>query len=472
MKKILLCVLTVAGLSGMVRADSVERLDAVIANETGLSYNTTFFLDISQAQNFSMQVNYTSASFSVATFNDGVQSTGNLTVVSYAALSSATATASFNIDNDTGTSNATVYVGGVNLYNPAQWQTDLVFTSNTVCSLAQAINTYTVFKSSCNTPSAYGYSLIIASAPTYGTYYNQFSIGSSTYSAVAPGISSAAFSGGQDPATLTINGTRLTANVDFYPITSNAVTAKAIAAAINANSTLNQIVVATCPSAGTGAIVYTTSTAAGTFANYTVISSTNGALKLSPPSSVDSAGNVGTGTMFGGANSALALNSGIINIPSHGFTTALQVQLTTVTANTTAIGGIPGGTSYYIQVVDSNNVRLSTSIPDAVTGTVFKTVTSSAPSTTTHSWTLTAVTIAGTPSFKWQVSNDNTFWNDLTTTLNNVAVSGVSMGSYVFGSTSTIWDVGSLDHKAIRLNVTAPTAGGIQLKAFVHGKAP
>jgi len=123
-------------------------------------------------------------------------------------------------------------------------------------------------------------------------------------------------------------------------------------------------------------------------------------------------------------------------------------------------------TTYYVIPVDVNDFKLATTSTGAVAGTAIV-LTSTG---TAGAYKLTPLAITGTPSFKWQVSNDGTTWNDLTATPYNVAISSITMSAYTFGGASTVWDFGPFNYVWVRLNVIAPTAGGIQLKCTPNGE--
>ena len=408
----------------------------IIANETGLAYNNTYPVDISQAKSIGMQVVYTSATFANKTFTDGTASTGNLTVASFAFLSSATATARMTISSNTALQNQSVYIAGVNI----PIRVSLVASSVTACNIASDISAATVFLSTCALGSATG--VVITTAPTYGSAYNNFRMDSSSPTA----ISASQFSGGQDNQSFTLNGVTFRANSQWFPATSNAATATSIAAAINASASSQ-----TVSAQAIGAVVTTTSTAVGTSTAYTITSSSPSRLTAT--------------SMTGGTNSGYSIVSEQFNIPSHGFTTALPVLY----SGTPAIGGITTGTTYYVVVVDANNISLAASSALAIAGTPIN-LTSSSTQTTADTYTLAPLAISGTPAFKWQVSNDRTNWADYNVNTYNVLVGSITMNSYTNGGATTVWDPGPVDYNWLRLNVVGPTQGGILLKAYVSEK--
>ena len=195
----------------------------------------------------------------------------------------------------------------------------------------------------------------------------------------------------------------------------------------------------------TGAVVYATATLNGVLHDHMITSGNSAKISVSP--------------MTGAIDPAFALNSPIINIPSHGFTLGLPVLYT---ANSATIGGLTSGVTYYAIPVDVNNIELATTSARAVAGQ-FLVVTSTTNSATAHSPTLAPVAISGSPAFTWSVSNDGT----------NYAVYSSSGGVAfsVSGAAATgIVDFGSLDYRYLKMSVTGPTNGGIKLQTIIHAK--
>lgn len=263
------------------------------------------------------------------------------------------------------------------------------------------------------------------------------------------------FVGGQSNASITINGTTLTLGKDFPAPTASSTTANmatAIAAAIAANSTLNTIITAQA----VASVVNSTSIVTGTAANYTTVSSTQSQLSFSNP------------TMTGGTNSATNITTDIINLPAHGFTKALPVLYGAAVGT---IGGLTNQTTYYVIVVDSNNVQLATGTVAAQNG-VFINLTSSTTQTTAHTFTLTPITFTqGSAGGFWQVSNDcvNGPWATFSTTSGNVTVSSQTYTA-ANPNTTSVQDWGPINFGCVRYNVTGPTWGGVQLKVILNAK--
>ena len=168
--------------------------------------------------------------------------------------------------------------------------------------------------------------------------------------------------------------------------------------------------------------------------------------------------------MFGGTDAAYTLVSGsatVINISSHGFTKGLEVLFSTAG---TGLTGLTNQTTYYVIPITANSISLATTSALALANwpVVF---TSSAAGTTAHTWTLAPLAIAGTSSYKWEVSNDGVNWFD-------AGQSTVSIPTASFVSTGTVntWDFSPIDYAWIRLNVKAPSAGGLKLQVIGNGK--
>lgn len=484
MKRFLKAALALVGLAGLARAAEVPN-QALIANETALTFNTTYYLDISQAAKVAMQVNVGSSTIATGTFTDGSVSTGNITVVSFIALASATATGSITISSNSKTVNNCVSGGGAagfgsfNVCNPANWTTDSA-SSQTAQNLAAAINT--AFGVNIATSGSVG-AVVYASAPVAGSAWNSFTIAVSSYGALTPsvfvssvpyqtgyssmsGVGIGTLSGGRDAQSVTVNGRRFLGGTDFPVNTSNAVTATNLAAAINNSSSTTGVAAAAGATSTT--IVFTTSTSVGTSTNYTVVTSSYAVLVIS--SSGTMAGSQATSTMKGGTNSAYAINTSTITISGNGFTQGLAVVYST--GSTTVLNGLAYGTTYFIirnSGMSTGQFALASTLANAQANSAVQ-LTSTQTATTADTFLLIPQALAGTPVLKWLVSNDRNNWVPLTTSVQGVAVNTLSVGSYVAPSSSTWWDPGQVDFSWLGLGVTAPTSGGITLKAFVTGK--
>lgn len=109
--------------------------------------------------------------------------------------------------------------------------------------------------------------------------------------------------------------------------------------------------------------------------------------------------------LAGGVASEVDVTENSLTIPSHGLTLGLKGQLTST-------GTLPTGystaTDYFVIVVDSNTIKLATSLVNAQAGTAVD-ISSQGSSGAVNTFTPTA--LAG-GSVKLQKSNDGTNWTD------------------------------------------------------------
>jgi len=308
--------------------------------------------------------------------------------------------------------------------------------------------------------------VLYATATANGRAGN-FQLSSSNQLAIS--TSASTMLGGQDNAVACLNGTCVTANKDFYPVTSNAQTATNLAAAFNAS-----VASLTVTSVAAGAVVFSTANIVGTAGNYTITTSTQGALTIGPYTSSNVVTGFATGTMYGGSSSSYTINTSAIRIPSHGYPLALMVSIASTTGNTaiytsTAVGGtataLTQGSTWYVVPIDANNIALATSSTMAVAGLPVVLV-SSAVKTTADSWLIHVSTTAGSASFGFYGSNNGT---DFLQIGSSVTFSGGS--AYVYPSSATYVDIGNVDWKYFQMNVAPPaTSGAIVIKTWVHGE--
>lgn len=428
--------LVAAGLLGLALAAraGVIIYNQALVNETALAYNNTYLLDIQNVgiNSISAAAVYSSATIQTATFTDGSESTGSVTVSNFQNLVAARATNQVTIATTTGLGRATLSLPGLVLREGTDWSANGT-KAQTAASLAKALNGQLHI-------SAVAVGTIIYATAPVGSNYNSLQTVSSVPSALT--VANASFVGGLDNAILTINGIQLIQGTAFTAATSNNATASSISSAINANATLSKYITAS-PS---GAVVSLTSKINGTAANFGM------------SSSIPSAMSVSGAAMINGTNPAATLGSAVLRVPNHGLTLALPVLYG---ANGGVLGGLTDQTTYYAIPVDPLNLKLASSKVNALLGSGIS-ITSTSTQVTSHHFTLSPLPISGTPSFKWEVSNDNVFWNDL-------AVSSVTINAYTNPSASTIWSFGYIGTRYLRLNVVAPTTGGLALNVRVIG---
>ena len=361
------------------------------------------------------------------------------TVASSSAAALSVATAKFA----GGYNNAYFSINGIALVQGIDWfKQDTA--SNTAINIVNAINSYSGFSfltSTCDVGA------VISSMTVNTTGYagNSYTLATSTNALT---ISSTSFLGGKDNGFVVANGKIFTSMVDFQAVTSTGITATNIATTINASSNTIGIVSGTGPNG----VVTATSTVVGANTNYDLFTSSSAAATVTNHN-----------RLYGGTDSNVSAS--VFNLSAHGLTTGMPV-LFTVTSGTPPQNMI-ANTTYYAIKVDANNFKLAATQGNAIVSTytaiTISTVTGSG------SFKLTPLAISGTPSFKWQVSDDNSNWSDFTTTEYNVSIGSVTMSS--LAPATTVWDFGPVNHRYVRLNVVGPTQGGISLVVTGVGKS-
>lgn len=438
----------------------IVKYNTCLVLEPGLAYNKNYPLNLNsyQIDHLSFTSLASSVTFSVQNFTDGSKSTGSITVTSNSNLAALSATDYFTIVGAGIPCGSSVTVNGIGLSNCLQWFSDITSTANTAISLKNAINR-TVLNITASTGTSSP--IVYTTATVKGSYGNNMTLTSNTTNIT---VGSANFTNGRDAAMLTINGYQ----VVFTPSDVSSNTARAIVTAINTNTNLRPIVVATTTL--TNGIVFATSTVAGLFTNYQITSSIDASLTINGSGKVVS-GITSTGTFSGGTDPAYTLapsSATVITLPSHGFTLGLAVLFSTPSA-TNAITPLASQTTYYVIPITNNSISLATSAAQAVAN-VPVVITSSQAKTTTDTFRLTAIPITGTPGYRWEVSNDGTNWQPYSSNSFNVGVSSVTLQTYNSTGTANSWDFGQIDYAWIRLVVVGPTGGAVNLKVYGNGK--
>lgn len=417
-----------------------------LVNETALAYDKSYVLDLFKhsIHSVSAAATFSTATVATDTFQDGQQSKGHVTVANFANLNAAKAVNHLTILNNNGLRGAIISLPGYWFQEGLDWRRQATATA-TAASIATALS-----KVAGLGVHAAG-TVIYATAPANGSYYNSLSLKSSTPTALS--VFSSHFVGGLDNAVLKINGTQLRAGLDYTAATSNAATATSIRDAINNNASLKKYITA---SANAG-VVYATSNYNGANTNFALFTSTQASLALSgSPTTIPGQPGAANSVMAGGITSAYAINSPKISITNHGLTRALAVLYT----QGALIGGLTDQTTYYAIPVDVNTVELASSKNNAVAGT-FITFTSSTTQLSQHTASLAPLPFTDVAGFKWQLSNDNSNWDDLT-------VASITVHSTDLPGTFA-WDFGPITLRYLRANVTAPTTGGLQVKIDMVG---
>lgn len=412
-----------------------------VSQQPGLAYSTAPAMDLAayDTSRISAEMIYSSVTFSAVSVPSGKQSTGTITVLSYAGLSSATATNQMTVVSTQMWNGAYITVNGTNLYLGQQWSRATT-SSVTASNIATAIHTaFPLISAAANA------SGVIFATATYGTAGNAYTFASSTGAIT---VAALRFTGGQDNATITINGTALTANTDFYPATSNAITATRLSTKIN--SAFAGLITSTCPT-GT-AVVYATSTFNGTAYNYTLATTSA------------TAASVSAATMVGGSNPGLTLNSQVFSTPgTTGLTLALPVVYAVGTA--TAAGGLTNGTTFYAVPKSATSFYLAKYSTSALAGLSadYVTVTSTSSGIVINNYTFTPIAWSGSATFIWQASDDGSTYATAPSTGTVTITSNTA-------ATVSLIDFGVFNYRYLRLNYTAPTFGALSIKVPVYIK--
>lgn len=415
----------------------------------GLCYSTAPVFDIGDYDRTSVQVTYSSGTYGAITFTEGVKSNATITVGSnFALLAPATASVLIKVASNTTTAldGAYITIEGHPFRNGIEWTRQTTATG-TAASIAAAIDAVDFLVSTNVFTGTTSSDTLRSSATVYGVFGNAYSIFSSTPAALnidgSTLTATSTFSGGRDRGFITINATQLFADTDFTVGASTAATATNIAAAINADATLGQIIVATatapCPACG---VVYATATTTGL---HTYSISTSSRPLLTP-----------SGFQFdGGTEDNINSETDVIT-KANTFPLAQGVYI-----GATVPTGLSAGTTYFaIPVAYGTSFKLATTAANAVAGTAIDISTTAAGS---GSYTLTASTYtAGSAGFNWQSSNDNTNWLTLPS-ISSVTIPGS-------GVTTIGWDFGTLNYRYLRLNFTGPTRGCAVIDAAIQGK--
>lgn len=455
MKK-LLCAIALAMSLGGPRCFAETVYDANLVNDTAICVDSTYDLNLQNAQisDLSFVATYSSAAWTAATsptFTPGIKSTASITVSSYASLIATKASLTIAVMSaSTSTLRGLgVTLNGERFYGSpgGEWTPVLTATGNAV-ALAAAINASSNFDAVAVSTVVYATAAVVGAAQNAWTALTN---SSASFRLQGLGTVATTFTGGLDNARLNVNGVRFTQGTDFTAATSNAVTAKAISDALMANSTLAALFTSTW---NAGGIVASTANAAGTGA-YTLFTSTPNALRLNNSASV-------TETTFqGGSDSTISSTTDRLTLTNHKLKTGCGVYLST--GGATAPSGLTNGTTYYPIVIDGNTVKLASTKANASAGTAVDLTGEGVQGTT---YTLNKIGMSGTPSFKWQASNDGTNFVDYATTSGNVTVSSVTWSA----AGSTGWDFGPVGYKIIRLKYVSPTFGGIDITGRGNGK--
>ena len=412
-----------------------------ITNRSAQAVNFTAGIDTDRYRTVSAQAIYSDGTPASHSVLDGKRSVNRLTVLSTSNLTTSYATIQINVNHNTIPAGTVIVLENQRLVEGKDWFIGGA-SSATAYSIAGAVNAFELF----NSTHAGTVTLAIATATVVGTAPNSWAA-SCTSSSIT--FSGATFSGGNNAATISINGVTLTNGAQWTIGASTTTTAADISRAIVAHASLTGVVVSTVTGnfAGQGGIIFTTATYVGLNA-YQVSASTPGLLWTSS-------------YYTGGLASEINTTTYVLTEASHGLTTGLKVYVSTNVAASTMPTGLTGGATYYAIKVNDSSYQLATSSTNATAGTPVS-ITALTGNSSLGVYPLALASGAGTGigSFKWQVSNDNSNWTDLS--VSSVTWSGTAG--------NTAWDFGEIAYRFLRLNFIGPINGGIRLLTYVNGK--
>lgn len=463
------------GLAGLCYSAQSETTS--IVNEV-MTYSRNIDKDVGGAEGVSVQVVYSSASPTTVTFTDGKISTGSITINSYAVLSSSQAMNTLQVASNTALSGHWIRLNNIQITEGVEW-TKSTTATGTAISIAAAINSKggligAVTASTTNITAGY----VKFVAVNYGSSGNAYTLETSTPAGLVRG--GAIFYSGIDNAVLTFGDKRLIAGTHFTPATSNAVTAKSLSDAIMADPSMSMVIKSTWSAAG---VVTATSTVAGEFGNFILVSSTSPAMA------------VFASKMYGGTNPDIVLDTPTLS--GFNFSTTYQYPGNNIVKNSisksatqwgtglplllgvtagTAPSPLVNKTTYYTMNVQANSFQLARTSTDSVAGNniVITTMTQAGSGT----FTLTPIAIAGTPVFKIQGSNNGSTFSDLyissMTSMYSFSSVNSSPCSVSFASpytaSSAMWNLGNIYFKVLRLVFTTGTWGGVNINTIVNSR--
>lgn len=434
MKKLI--TLLAAGITALsMTASATVVLNSTLASETFLAHNATYASsDLSNLKVIGLtgQVVYTSAATPTpVTFQAGSQSVGSITIANFAVLNATAATNTLNVASLSGLTDASITLPGYVFRQGIDWATQST-ASGTAESIRLALIRAPFIQASRSV------STITLTTPI-GTLYNTYGFTTSVPSSLV--IATPLFTGGRNNAIVTVNGVALTQGTQWTASVSSATTATSLTSAIN--TALGSVLTATANSPTNG-IVAIVSDANGASSNFALASSV-AAITLSGA------------TMTGGVTANFTAGSPTITTASHNLTLGTPILYTA----TGTIAPLSAGTTYFAIPVTATSLKLASSKVNALAGTAI-TITEATPHLTAVVGTLAALGITGTPSLKWQSSNDNSTWAD-------ISVSSVTMLGYASPTRTESWNFGSIAFKFIRANVVSPLTGGLALNVSITG---
>lgn len=440
MKKVIMLFLLLAAGGSLFANETVYT--GPLINESGLTYNATYTLDLRtrRIDLISFQANFATMSPTSVSFIDGTPSTTSLNMSKFAQMTVTSATNTITISSNTSAalSGAVITLNGTRLVEGTNWGRGATFAA-TMNSLALAMNSVSGFASAVQVSST-----IVSTSATPGSFGNQYTLTSSTPAAL--NVGNPTFLNGKDNLIVYVNGVPLKQGTDWTAQTSSQVTAKGLSDAIQANSTLASLITSTWTAGG---IVTATSTFIGTAANMSIYSSSPNILSPAQPS------------VFTGGT-ATNLSTATLSIQkTNNFSVGLPV-LFGVGAGTPPANLVDKTTYFVTLTPNATNFQLSSTKANAVLGTAISVSTQFA--TGNGSFTLTPLAYSTNtqvfPGLQWQISNDGSNWVNYSSSITFTSITT---------SSSSVWNFGQIGYNWIRALVAPPLQGGVSITVPARG---
>ncbi len=416
---------------------AAESNSGVAFSRTSQAVAFTQNMEVGDYKSLSFQVDYASAIPAGLSIAGGSVSSVTFQVADYAGLHGQASSATVTLvsgHNQANIASSYIAINGQRFTEGVDWNKNTNYATMTAYNLGVALNAYGNFYATTSS------NVVTVTARSTGTAQNSWTITSST---AAFGVS--AFSTGQDYGYLSINGVTLTEGTSWNAATSSDTTAANIVTAINGNSSLSAIVLASTGSAQGKGFLQVVSLATGLNAYPLTTSNTT---KLSPSFY----------QFAGGVAPDFSIATDVFTKAAHGLSTGMSVVFSTGSNKT--VGGLTHGTTYYAIPINANTFKLASSAANAIAGTAIDLT--SVQDGATHALTPSIFSV-GSAGFDWRGSNDgSTFYAlPIGTALSSVTYSTPN------GQLFTFTDYA---YKYLQLSFTGPTRGGITVTATINGR--
>ena len=439
MKRFLFAVMLLVGVVVLAfPSDTVYQSNLINGSITN---STLYPLDCSQngIDYLSFQAVYSTEAYNESLFNDGVKSTGTITISSNTAVVGSTLT-----------------IQGIQYAEGVEWTANVTYSSMTAQSLFNIlVSTYGLYSSgtivvaSTGTQVGSTYTLNGTSFSINGTYYvcgNSWFVHNTT-SGTAQSILTnmqSAYDGvylcSRSNSTVTLQACKYgkAYNAPFSAFNSSITVTNAtggrpapLTGIIFSSQTLSSSSMIFATATVKGAITYTIASTTPTALVVTGIDSgSDGQVQYSPFNTITS---------------------------SQTYPNGLSV-LFTISAGT-APAGLTKNTTYYVFGSNGSTLQLATSKTNAINGAPIQLTDSTLDK---GSFKLSPLGLNGNTTFQWQCSNDGLNYYDMT--ISSIAITPTTSWS------NYVWDIGKYNYEYIRVKLSATSFGSVFLKIIGLGR--